>query len=52
MRVLAMRDDEGDGEYLKLVFGCADEKSVERKIIKTNRVYGTMPSTTPHDKVH
>ena len=51
MGVLAKRDEAGDSEHLELVFGCADEKSVEHRIIKTNRVYGTMPSTTPREKV-
>lgn len=44
VRVLAIRDDEGDGEHLELVFGAMDEKTVENKIIKPNRVYGTMPA--------
>ena len=50
VRVLAMRDEEGDGEHLELVFGGVDEKSVEQRIIKPNRVYGTMPSFQPRDK--
>ena len=51
VRVLTMRDDEGDGEHLELVFGSVDEKSVEHRVIKANRVYGTMPSMKPREKM-
>ena len=51
VRVLAMRDAEGDGEHLELVFGDVDEKTVESRTIKANRVYGTMPSVKPHTKI-
>ena len=51
VRVLTMRDEEGDGEHLELVFGTVDEKSVEHRVIKTNRVYGTMPSMKPREKM-
>ena len=51
VRVLAMRDAEGDGEHLELVFGNVDEKTVESRTIKANRVYGTMPSVKPHTKI-
>ena len=51
VRVLAIRDEEGDGEHLELVFGTTDEKTVEKKIIKLNRVYGTMPAVKPHEKM-
>lgn len=50
VRVLTMRDDEGDGEHLELVFGDVDEKSVEHRILKANRVYGTMPSMKSREK--
>lgn len=50
VRVLTMRDEVGDGEHLELVFGNVDEKSVKHRIIKTNRVYGTMPSIKPREK--
>ena len=40
VRILAMRDDEGDGEQLELVFGTVDEKSVEHRIIKPERLKG------------
>lgn len=51
VRVLAIRDEEGDGEHLELVFGTTDEKTVENKIIKPNRVYGTMPAVKPREKM-
>ena len=51
VRVLALRDEEGDGEHLELVFGTTDEKTVEDKIIKPNRVYGTMPAAKPREKM-
>ena len=51
VRVLAFRDAEGEGEHLELVFGGPDEKYLESKTIKANRVYGTMPSTKAHEKV-
>lgn len=51
VRVLAFRDAEGDGEHLELVFGKPDEKTLENKTIKANRVYGTMPIVTAHEKV-
>ncbi len=51
VRILTMRDEKGDGEHLELVFGSVDEKSVEHRVIKTNRVYGTMPSVKPSEKM-
>lgn len=51
VRVLAIRDEEGDGEHLELIFGTTDEKTVENKIIKPNRVYGTMPAVKPREKM-
>ena len=51
VRVLAFRDAEGEGEHLELVFGGSDEKVLENKTIKANRVYGTMPSTKAYEKV-
>ena len=51
VRVLAIRDEEGDGEHLELVFGTTDEKTVENKIIKPNRVYGTMPAVKPRERM-
>ena len=51
VRVLAMRDEEGDGEHLELVFGNGmDEKIIEKKTIKKNRVYGTMAAQEKHEK--
>lgn len=46
-----MRDDEGDGEHLELVFDSVDEKSLEHRVIKANRVYGTMPSMKLSEKM-
>lgn len=51
VRILTMRDEEGDGEHLELVFGSVDEKSVEHRVIKPNRVYGTMPSMKPREEL-
>ena len=51
VRILTMRDDEGDGEHLELVFGNVDEKLVEHRIIKPNRTYGTLPSSKPREKM-
>lgn len=51
VRILTMRDDEGDGEHLELVFGSVDEKTVEHRVIKANRVYGTMPSMKRREKM-
>ena len=50
VRVLAFRDLEGDGEHLELVFGKLDEKALENKTIKANRVYGTMFDVKAHEK--
>ena len=52
VRVLAFRDEEGDGEHLELVFGNQDEKTLESKTIKANRVYGTMPAMKAREKVN
>lgn len=52
VRVLAMRDEEGDGEHLELVLGNGmDEKVIEEKTIKKNRVYGTMAAQEKHEKL-
>ena len=50
VRVLAVRDDEGDGEHLELVFGNVDEKDVKGTPIKPNRVYGTLPKMAKVEK--
>ena len=49
VRILAFRDEEGDGEHLELVFGNESggektEGEEEKKTIKANRKYGTMPA--------
>ncbi|KAI4115064.1 MAG: hypothetical protein LQ345_004271, partial [Seirophora villosa] len=43
VRVLAMADEEGEGEHLELVFGNVDEEKMEKNTIRPNRTYGTMP---------
>ena len=50
VRVLAVRDDEGDGEHLELVFGNVDEKNIKGTPIKPNRVYGTLPKMAKVEK--
>lgn len=39
-RILAKPDDEGEGEHLELVLGEQDEKTLEQRTLKPNRVYG------------
>ena len=51
VRVLAFADAEGDGEHLELVFGNLDEKMLESKTIKANRVYNTIPVIKAREKV-
>ena len=43
VRILALSDEEGEGEHLELVFGEVKEEIAQKKAIKPNRVYGTMP---------
>lgn len=50
VRVLAIRDDEGDGEHLELVFGNVDKKDARGTPIKPNRVYGTLPKMAKGEK--
>lgn len=50
VRVLAIRDTEGDGEHLELVFGNLDEKDLIGTPIKQNRVYGTLPKVLKAEK--
>lgn len=50
VRVVAIRDDEGDGEHLELVFGDVDQKNVRGTPIKPNRVYGTLPKMVKEEK--
>lgn len=50
VRVLAVRDNEGDGEHLELVFGNVDEKDAGGTPIKPNRVYGTLPKIVKEGK--
>lgn len=46
VRILAVGDEEGEGEHLELMFGNVDEEA-ENKTIKPNRKYGTMPALEP-----
>ncbi|KAL8948896.1 MAG: hypothetical protein Q9222_004954 [Ikaeria aurantiellina] len=44
VRVLAMKDAEGEEEHLELVFGSVkDDEKARGGPVKTNQVYGTMP---------
>ena len=47
VRILAMSDEEGEGEHLELVFGEFKEENV-KKAIQPNRKYGTMPALKKH----
>ena len=47
VRVLAFRDEVGEGEHLELVFDKLDDERLENREIKANRVYGTMPAMMP-----
>ena len=51
VRVLAVRDSEGEGEHLELFFGDVDEKDVRGTPIKPNRVYGTLPRMAKNEKI-
>ena len=42
VRILATKDEEGEGEHLELVFGSVPEERQERGLIEPNRTYGTM----------
>ncbi|MCJ1264424.1 hypothetical protein MMC22_004295 [Lobaria immixta] len=44
IRILTMRDQEGEGEHLELVFGEVDHEDSQKRAIKPNRKYGTMPA--------
>ncbi len=50
VRVLAIRDSQGDGEHLELVFENVDEKDMRGTPIQPNRVYGTLPKMTQQEK--
>jgi hypothetical protein len=54
VRILAMRDLEGDGEHLELVFGDVDAEQARKMSIKSNRKYGTMPAiaSAPSEEQH
>lgn len=46
VRILTMRDHEGEGEHLELVFGDIEGEDSQKRVIKPNRKYGTMPAAT------
>ena len=50
VRVIAIRDDEGDGEHLELVFGNLDSEDTRGTPIQPNRVYGTLPEMVKVEK--
>lgn len=52
--ILVMRNLEGEGEHLELVFGDVDLEQAKRMGIKPNRKYGTMPAivSTSSKKQH
>ena len=39
-RIFAKPDDNGEGEHLELMLGEQDEKTLEQRTLKLNRVYG------------
>lgn len=43
VKILAMKDEEGEEEHLELVFGNIDKGKAEGNAVKTNQLYGTMP---------
>ena len=43
VRVLAMQDEEGDGEHLELVFGEISDERLASGLIRAERTYGTLP---------
>lgn len=43
VRLLAGKDEEGEGEHLELVFGDISAMKASHSVIKPNRTYGTMP---------
>ena len=46
VRLLTMRDSEGEGEHLEMVFGDIEDEESLKRAIKPNRKYGTMPAAT------
>ncbi|MCJ1466014.1 hypothetical protein MMC07_004633 [Pseudocyphellaria aurata] len=48
VRILTMRDQEGEGEHLEMVFGDIGDEESQNRAIKPNRKYGTMPAATKH----
>lgn len=46
VRILTMKDQEGEGEHLEIVFGDIEDEDSQKRAIKPNRKYGTMPAAT------
>ena len=44
VRIVASKDEEGEGEHLELVFGDETEEKSSRNLIEPNRAYRTMPN--------
>ncbi|MCJ1270069.1 hypothetical protein MMC22_009963, partial [Lobaria immixta] len=44
VRILTRNDDEGEGEHLELVFSNIDREDSQKRAIKPNRRYGTLPA--------
>lgn len=42
---MTKRDQEGEGEHLEVVFGDIEDEDAQKRAIKPNRKYGTMPAT-------
>lgn len=50
VHILVSRDDEGEGEYLELVFGEVDEEKTRERRIKPNRTYGSFSPRGEEEK--
>ena len=44
VRIVASKDEEGEGEHLELVFGDVPKEKTGGDLIEPNRAYGTMPN--------
>lgn len=47
-----MSDQEGEGEHLELVFGDIEDEDPQKRAIKPNRTYGTMPAVKTTSLTH
>lgn len=43
VRVLVVKDEEGEDEHLELVFGKLGEEKMNNRTIKANRTHRTLP---------